>query len=660
MHDRLREELQSLGLDACEAPDEQQWRRLLEHLDRRFEGLAALEHELSGWRSVWATLPWLCVQTDLEGMIVTLNRTADGSPIETYLGVDILTLFPDGYREAVRASMRYVATERASTSYRVRAPKPPHGTVAWWETDLCPVVEHDDVVGLAFVTRDITHRVEAEEARRRSEEKTRALVDALPDLMFLLSADGRYVEWKPAKNVDPFGPPEDYLGKRVEEVLPEALAAQWQRLIGDVRAGEVITFEYAFGDQDYEARLTACGDGALATVRDVTERKRSEAELRQSETLYANLFRHSTDGILLHDRDGRIIDANQRAEVLFGYPKRELLGRSLHELHPADPPDEPLYEARRMNPDGVVEFETRFRRKDGEVFLAEVSANAFDLGDEHIVQSILRDVTERRRFEESLKHAKEEAERASRAKSQFLSNMSHELRTPLNAILGFGRVLDRGAYGPLNERQRQYLQDIIHSGEHMLELVNNLLDLRRLEERRDFIRPVPTAVGPVVEEAANMVKSLVEERSQRFTRDLGSDLPLAFADAHALVRVLVNLLSNAVKYTPVGGAIVLRVLPHDGLLLFEVHDSGVGIAPEHQTRIFNYFEQIRGTERLSSSGSGIGLALSRELVECMNGAIGVRSEPGRGSVFYFTLPALGPDDARPPRGQLNPGSPERP
>jgi signal transduction histidine kinase len=250
-----------------------------------------------------------------------------------------------------------------------------------------------------------------------------------------------------------------------------------------------------------------------------------------------------------------------------------------------------------------------------------------------------RDVTERKRNEEELRQAKDTAEKASRTKSEFLANVSHELRTPLNSILGFARVLEHGAYGDLNEWQRTYLGNILRASEHMLELVNDLLDLRQLTESRAPLEVEVVPLADVIEEVLSLVKPLVDERRHSVELAVPADLVGFRTNRRALVQILESLLSNAAKYTLPGGHIEVRARRNEqGDFELAVKDSGIGIALEDQPRLFQYFERLGGKHAHQMRGAGIGLALTRALLERLGGAIRVTSALGMGSTFTCTFP----------------------
>jgi len=260
-------------------------------------------------------------------------------------------------------------------------------------------------------------------------------------------------------------------------------------------------------------------------------------------------------------------------------------------------------------------------------------------GEVRLHQGVIFDIGEHRAIEEALLAAKQEAERLSEAKTRFLSIISHELRTPLHAILGFGRVLERGAYGTLNERQLTYLDDLLQAGEHMRRLIDDLLDLQRISEGRDQMHLQAQPLAPLVRDSLRVIRALAAERGQALVESVPEELPEVVVDARALVQIVTNLVTNAIKYTSSGGRIELRARAAGAQVVVEVEDDGAGIAPEDQSRIFEYFSQVDERVPHRLRGSGLGLALTRALVERQGGAIALDSKPGRGSIFRFTLPA---------------------
>jgi len=230
-----------------------------------------------------------------------------------------------------------------------------------------------------------------------------------------------------------------------------------------------------------------------------------------------------------------------------------------------------------------------------------------------------------------------ELEAASHHKSEFLANMSHELRTPLNAIIGFSEVLYERMFGELNEKQDEYLKDIYASGQHLLSLINDILDLSKIEAGRMELELADFSLPAAIDNALTLVRERASRRGIRLGRAIDDRVGMVRGDERKVKQVLLNLLSNALKFTPEGGRIDVRATRNDGMAEISVADTGVGIAPEDQEAIFEEFRQV-GTADKKVEGTGLGLALSRKFIELHGGGIWVKSQSGEGSTFSFTLP----------------------
>lgn len=360
-------------------------------------------------------------------------------------------------------------------------------------------------------------------------------------------------------------------------------------------------------------------------------------------TLHAT-FDASLDGIVVLDQDQHVVDYNRRFLDIWNITPEVVTagdgGRLLHQVAPLVADPEPFV-ARvlelRAHPSACSVDEVPLL--DGRILERYSAPVRLESGGVAGRVWFFRDVTSRYRYEEALREAVEAAERASQIKSEFLSNMSHEMRTPLNAILGFARVMQGGRGGALSDKQLEFVGYIERAGEHMLALINDLLDLRRLESDPEVMEPERVDLDRVVHEAVSMVRSLADEKAHTVDVALDGDLPPVLADRRAVVQILVNLLSNAIKFTPARGRIAVRAgaAGHEWVRV-EVEDDGVGIDPGDQVRLFNYFEQLGAKHAHNMKGSGIGLALTRSLVDKLGGSIEVESEAGAGSTFSFTVP----------------------
>jgi signal transduction histidine kinase len=298
-------------------------------------------------------------------------------------------------------------------------------------------------------------------------------------------------------------------------------------------------------------------------------------------------------------------------------------------------------------------------RKNGSRFPVEISLSPSATSEGFRVTAIIRDVTERSMAEDRLRRVQgeytlrlaetnaelemtnRELERANRLKSEFLASMSHELRTPLHTIIGFSELLAEEWEGPLNEKQQRFVQHIHTDSLHLLELINDILDISKIEAGRLELRPEPFDFGALVAESLASVRALAQAKSLALETDL--DVPMAVeADRLRIKQVLVNLLSNAIKFTPEEGRIRVEACVQEPFVVVSVSDNGVGIPSEEHDFIFDKFHQVGATSKGIREGTGLGLAITKRLVEQHGGIIRVESEPQRGSTFRFTLPLGSP------------------
>jgi PAS domain S-box-containing protein len=380
----------------------------------------------------------------------------------------------------------------------------------------------------------------------------------------------------------------------------------------------------------------------LLMVEDISERKKQEAALEKSKqeleaALHANqlIMDNSQDVICTVGGDGRFLRVNAACLELWGYTPEELEGRKYIELvHPDDRPETAAVAEQLLATGKVTDFVNRYLRKDGSV--VDVLWSATWSAKDRIMFCVAHDVTDRLRIEKALREAKEEADRANHAKSDFLSRMSHELRTPLNSILGFGQLLDRQSP---TETQRPRVRYILSAGRHLLNLINEVLDISRIEAGNLQLSVEPVCVEEAINEALDLMRPLAAER----TIGLAADAPLdtttyVLADRQRLKQVLLNLLSNAVKYTAIHGSVAVAFSDStDGQVRISVRDNGAGIPVEKLARLFTPFDRL-GAEQSTVEGTGLGLALCQRLVQAMQGSIGVNSTLANGSTFWLELP----------------------
>lgn len=348
------------------------------------------------------------------------------------------------------------------------------------------------------------------------------------------------------------------------------------------------------------------------------------------------LFENNPHPTWVYDVESLLfLEVNRAAVRNLGYSRDEFLAMRITDIRPQEDVSNLLVELRKERP-VVRSSERRYRCKDGRVIPVQVTSHLAELNGRTVAVVVAEDITVRKQAHEMLIRAKEEAERAMRFKDQFLSTMSHELRTPLNAILGFSELITDERYGTLNQRQHRYIDHIHSSGRHLLQLINDILDLSKIEAGRLELAPEVVRVGRALGEVVSVLGPLAARKSQTLSEHADPNLYVR-ADATRLRQILLNLAGNAIKFTPEGGRVQLEAVLEDSQVRIQVRDTGPGIPPEEQERIFQAFyrQQNLGTP---VEGTGLGLAIAQRLVELHGGRLCLESRLGQGSCFYFSLP----------------------
>ncbi|MEQ9640000.1 MAG: ATP-binding protein [Alphaproteobacteria bacterium] len=396
--------------------------------------------------------------------------------------------------------------------------------------------------------------------------------------------------------------------------------------------------------ESHTTRVIWDGEPAVASaLTDVTDRHGAEREVQQSRKLFQAIFDATPDVVTVTDlASGNFVDVNAAFLMHSQHDRDAIVGRSPDEVGIYGDRAFRSELVRRVNEDGSVsDIETTAHTQLGERVFT-VSANALSVDGRRLLLAIGRDTTEWRRQEDELLRNKQAAERANRAKSDFLASMSHELRTPLNAIIGFSEVIRDAVFGPIGTpRYAEYAKDINDSGQHLLQIINDLLDLTKLEAGKVELHEERVAPAEVVGACLRLVRTRAEHSGVRLTESLPDDLPSVIGDPRLLKQILINLLSNAVKFTPRGGEIDCGVMrAAGGGLSFYVADTGIGMSAAEIEIALTPFGQVDGVLNRKHQGTGLGLPLARSLTELHGGEMAIVSDSGVGTRVTFTLPPV--------------------
>jgi PAS domain S-box-containing protein len=404
-------------------------------------------------------------------------------------------------------------------------------------------------------------------------------------------------------------------------------------------------------------------DAAEREVRDLATREEEAREQIHAERRFRELLEAAPDAILEVDSRGQIVLVNAAAENLTGYRRNELLGQSMEMLTPEEVRQRHVghriaFWANPVTRPMGTGLELHVQRKDGARTPVEISLSPLTYDGEMRVTAVIRDVTERKRAELQLRDMHErftaeltaankeleirnrEIESANRLKTEFVASMSHELRTPLHTIIGFAELLSEETEGSLNEKQKRFVGHIHRDSLHLLELINDILDLSRIEAGRLDLRLEVFVMTAAIEEVMATIRPQAVAKSLRLEGPFGPEITLR-ADRVRFKEVLFNLLSNAVKFTAEGGQIRMSGLIRDKAAEISISDTGMGIPAIEQAAVFDKFYQVGATTRGLKEGTGLGLAIAKRLVEAHGGRIWLSSEVGKGSRFSFTIPLEG-------------------
>ena len=378
-------------------------------------------------------------------------------------------------------------------------------------------------------------------------------------------------------------------------------------------------------------------------IEDITERKKAEKLIKESEGRYRSLFQNNRAVIMLLDPDtGDILDANPAACAYYGYPREKILSLNIADLNIL-PKEQILKELEQEKSRDINHFYFTHRLSNGVLRDVERYSYPILMDGKKLLYAIVSDITDNRKMQSELVRAKMEAEVANQAKSEFLANMSHELRTPLNSIIGFSDMLLTQNFGPLNEKQLRYVSNISVSGSHLLKLINDILDLSKVEAGKMELNVEKFSISSSVSEVKTLLTPLASKKSIRILSTVDEELTIIKADRTKFRQILYNLMDNAIKFTPEGGHVLVDARVGEDGAKITIKDTGAGISEEESRKVFQPFTQLANSEYGKQAGTGLGLSLVKKFVEMHAGKIWIESEFGEGSKFIFTIP-LNPEN----------------
>ncbi|OQW93673.1 MAG: hypothetical protein BWK79_09900 [Beggiatoa sp. IS2] len=512
-------------------------------------------------------------------------------------------------------------------------------------TSKIPLLNRGQVYAICGISMEITERKQMEEALRRNESRLEEIerIAHLGDWEWDVPTNRLFWSYEIFQifRLRPHEFKETYQGflervhpddrQRVDDAIQQAFCRKKpynieHRIIfpdsNDVR----FVYERAevtFDEQGNPLRM-------LGMVQDITERHAIEEKLWMIQYSIDQV----TDSIFWMSREGRLMDCNKTAHQKLGYEREELLNLTITDIDPNFFTN--LLENRwsERAETRVIQIQSFHRTKIGEMFPVDIMIHDMQFGDHQYFCTWVRDISKLKQAEWQLRQAKESAEAANRAKTAFLANMSHELRTPLNAILGYTQILKR--HPSLTAEQQNGLNVIQRSSDYLLTLISDILDMAKVEAGRLEVCPIDFDFNQFLENTRELFKIRAQQKGISFSTERLSYLPKAVrADERRLRQILMNLLSNAIKFTEEGG-IILKVGYHHGRIRFQVEDTGIGITSGDLEKIFLPFQQV-GNKEYFAEGTGLGLSITKGLVEVMGGQLHVKSVPGQGTTFWFSL-----------------------
>ncbi|HMM11191.1 MAG TPA: PAS domain S-box protein [Bacteroidales bacterium] len=598
------------------------------------------------YKNLFEASPLGIILEDLDGTIISANaafcREYGYEPIEL-IGKNIRLLANPENKTLVQKNIEQII-QHGKLNSQIKATTK-KGQIIDLELIESLIDLPDGRKGILSICKNITEQIAAEQAKKESEQKTSAIIHAIPDLIFIINKAGIFTEYFASSDQDLLMLPQDFAGQPVEAVLPPFLAASTKEHLNKVlETQSPSAFEYELSIRQktnyFEARMVPLGDQqALTLVRNITEKKQTEKAIKQQNTFISTLLDSIPNPLFYMDKDSVYLGVNKAFTEFFNVKREDIVGKNMfdwddHTVALKNHIDDlRIFEGR----EAVQMHERTITLMNGEQRNVLLNKSAFHTSEGEVAGLIglIIDISDRKKNELELLAAKEKAEESDRLKTSFLQNMNHEIRTPLNAILGFSDLLFEDVP---DEQKREFVNIININAEQLLHIIDEVLIISRMDAERIS-----------VEKQAFALDALMQDLKLTFTNpciDKNLDLIVnkpenadyqIYTDKAKLRQVLSGLIDNAVKYTT-KGSISLGYTVDGRDLRINVTDTGIGIPHEEQHRIFDRFFRGERPQRLAIRGNGLGLSIVSSMVNLLNGHIEVQSEPGQGSTFTLFLP----------------------
>jgi PAS domain S-box-containing protein len=676
---QTQEELRSLN-ERLESLVEDRTSDLTEEIKLSNQINKRLKESEEKWRTLVTTIPEYIGLVDCEGKFLFLNHYAEGFSEKDTIGKSHLDFIPNEWKEFYRQKFEKCISTQKNQIFEYTA-FGDNKTLRTYETFLVPIIQQGKVLSVMAIARDITERKLAEEKLRNSEERLKILFDYAPDAYYLNDLKGNFIDGNIAAEKLMGYDRNELIGKSFLKLnllslkqIPKAAKLLVKNALGQATGPDEFVLNRKDGSKVTVEILThpvkiKDKTVVLGLARDITERKRAEKALLESEVRYKKLFSNAAEGILVAKTETmQFLYSNPALCKMFGYTEEELMRLGVKDIHPKESLDYVMAEFEaQMRGEKMLVSDLPCMRKDGTLFYADIRSTLMVLDGYKCNVGFFVDITDRMQAQrelnkyhehleelvnertEELSKAKREAEEANKAKSEFLANMSHEIRTPMNAVLGYTELLSST---PVDQTQKNYINSIKSSGRSLLTLINDILDLSKIEAGKLDLEYDYVDTYSFFTEFERIFSLKVSEKGLKFILDITSGTPAGiYIDEARMRQIVFNLIGNAIKFTS-EGKIVLKVFTENPQivnyskekseelidLIIEVQDTGIGISKELQEAIFEPFVQERDNKH--HGGTGLGLTITRRLTALMDGTIHVQSKPGKGSIFTVRIPEI--------------------